>query len=46
MFEGRAEAGPPPDMRPGRAYVAGRSFFDPHGFAHLASNLSPGVIAS
>lgn len=27
-FEGAAEAGPPPDMSPGRAYVAGSSFFD------------------
>jgi catechol 2,3-dioxygenase-like lactoylglutathione lyase family enzyme len=27
-FEGSAEAGPPPDMSPGRVYVAGSSFFD------------------
>ena len=26
-FDGRAEEGPPPDMSPGRCYVAGRSFF-------------------
>ncbi len=28
-FEGAAESGPPPDMSPGRAYVAGQSFFVP-----------------
>ena len=27
-FEGKAETGPSPDMSPGRAYVAGSSFFD------------------
>jgi len=27
-FEGAGESGPPPDMSPGRAYVAGSSFFD------------------
>jgi catechol 2,3-dioxygenase-like lactoylglutathione lyase family enzyme len=27
-FEGATEAGPAPDMSPGRAYVAGSSFFD------------------
>ena len=27
-FEGSAEAGPPPDMSPGRVYVPGSSFFD------------------
>ena len=27
-FDGAFEDGPPPDMRPGRAYVAGTSFFD------------------
>ena len=26
-FEGAAEAGPPPDMSPGRGYIAGTSFF-------------------
>lgn len=45
-FEGRAEAGPPPDMSPGRTYVAGQGFFDPHGFSLLVSTLSPGVPAS
>ncbi|UUX95959.1 VOC family protein [Aquabacterium sp. J223] len=34
-FEGRAEAGPPPDMSPGRAYVAGQSFFDPRPYLAL-----------
>jgi catechol 2,3-dioxygenase-like lactoylglutathione lyase family enzyme len=27
-FDGAFEDGPPPDMRPGRGYVAGTSFFD------------------
>lgn len=31
-FDGRAEAGDPPDMRPGRAYEAGTSFFDPGAY--------------
>ena len=31
-FDGRAKSGPPPDMTPGRAYVAGSSFFDPGRF--------------
>ena len=29
-FEGALESGEPPDMAPGRAYVAGTSFFDPN----------------
>jgi catechol 2,3-dioxygenase-like lactoylglutathione lyase family enzyme len=28
-FNGDAEVGPPPDMSPGRRYVAGASFFAP-----------------
>jgi len=35
-FEGRAEAGAPPDMSPGRAYEAGRSFFDPATYPRLS----------
>jgi catechol 2,3-dioxygenase-like lactoylglutathione lyase family enzyme len=35
-FEGSAEAGAPPDMSPGRAYVAGSSFFDPSAYPVLA----------
>ncbi len=34
-FEGSAEAGPPPDMSPGRAYVAGSSFFKPESYPKL-----------
>lgn len=34
-FEGSAEAGPPPDMSPGRAYVAGSSFFKPESYPNL-----------
>jgi hypothetical protein len=34
-FEGSAEAGPPPDMTPGRVYVAGSSFFDPERYPRL-----------
>ncbi len=34
-FEGAAEAGPPPDMSHGRAYVAGASFFDPARYPRL-----------
>ena len=29
-FEGTLESGEPPDMSPGRAYVAGANFFNPH----------------
>ena len=29
-FEGALECGEPPDMAPGRAYLAGTSFFDPN----------------
>ncbi len=36
-FEGSVEVGAAPDMRPGRGYVAGQSFFDPLGFAELAA---------
>jgi catechol 2,3-dioxygenase-like lactoylglutathione lyase family enzyme len=35
-FEGSAEEGAPPDMSPGRAYEAGRSFFDPARYPRLA----------
>ncbi len=34
-FEGSAEAGPAPDMSPGRAYVAGSSFFKPESYPKL-----------
>ncbi len=34
-FQGAAEAGAPPDMSEGRAYVAGRSFFDPLTYPSL-----------
>ena len=32
-FDGADEKGPPPDMRPGRGYVAGTNFFDPKSYA-------------
>jgi catechol 2,3-dioxygenase-like lactoylglutathione lyase family enzyme len=32
-FDGRAEQGTPPDMSPGRRYVAGSSFFQPSQYA-------------
>jgi catechol 2,3-dioxygenase-like lactoylglutathione lyase family enzyme len=32
-FDGAAENGPPPDMRPGHGYVAGTNFFDPKPYA-------------
>jgi uncharacterized OB-fold protein len=35
-FEGAGEAGPPPDMSPARAYVAGSSFFDPACYPKLS----------
>ncbi len=35
-FEGSAEEGAPPDMSPGRAYEAGKSFFDPARYPRLA----------
>jgi catechol 2,3-dioxygenase-like lactoylglutathione lyase family enzyme len=34
-FDGRAEAGSPPDMSPERRYVAGSSFFDPSRFENF-----------
>lgn len=34
-FQGTAESGPPPDMSEGRAYQAGRSFFDPTAYRAL-----------
>ena len=34
-FEGSAESGPSPDMSPGRAYVAGSSFFNPATYPKL-----------
>lgn len=37
-FEGAAETGRPPDMAPGRGYVAGTSFFDPAVYAAFAGN--------
>jgi len=35
-FDGSAEEGLPPDMSPGRAYVAGTSFFDPAIYPRLS----------
>jgi catechol 2,3-dioxygenase-like lactoylglutathione lyase family enzyme len=35
-FEGAAETGPLPDMSPGRAYVAGSSFFDAARYPSLS----------
>ncbi|WP_149540126.1 VOC family protein [Siccirubricoccus phaeus] len=35
-FEGAGEAGPPPDMSPGRAYVAGAGFFDAATYPKLS----------
>ncbi len=35
-FDGAGEEGPPPDTSPGRAYVAGESFFDPVTYPSLA----------
>jgi catechol 2,3-dioxygenase-like lactoylglutathione lyase family enzyme len=35
-FEGAAESGPLPDMAPGRAYVAGSSFFDADRYPDLS----------
>ena len=37
-FEGSAEAGAPPDMTPGRVYVAGSSFFDPERYPRLGAS--------
>jgi catechol 2,3-dioxygenase-like lactoylglutathione lyase family enzyme len=34
-FEGSGEDGPPPDMSPGRAYIAGSNFFDPATYPKL-----------
>mgnify|MGYP003352056618 CR=1 FL=1 len=34
-FEGSAESGRSPDMSPGRAYVAGSSFFNPATYPKL-----------
>jgi catechol 2,3-dioxygenase-like lactoylglutathione lyase family enzyme len=34
-FQGTAEAGNPPDMSEGRAYQAGRSFFDPATYPRI-----------
>jgi catechol 2,3-dioxygenase-like lactoylglutathione lyase family enzyme len=36
-FDGAAETGPPPDMRPGRGYVAGTGFFDPTAYADFGA---------
>ena len=38
-FEGSAEAGAAPDMSPGRAYVAGSSFFNPATYPKLRQAL-------
>ncbi len=37
-FEGAAESGPPPDMREGRGYLAGTSFFDPSTYPDLKAS--------
>jgi catechol 2,3-dioxygenase-like lactoylglutathione lyase family enzyme len=34
-FDGSVEVEPKPDMSPGRAYVAGKSFFDPDDYVGL-----------
>jgi len=36
-FEGSAEAGPPPDMSPGRVYVPGSSFFNAATYPRLVT---------
>jgi catechol 2,3-dioxygenase-like lactoylglutathione lyase family enzyme len=36
-FDGAFEEGPPPDMRPGRAYVAGANFFDAAAYEKFAA---------
>jgi catechol 2,3-dioxygenase-like lactoylglutathione lyase family enzyme len=36
-FDGEAESGPLPDMSPGRAYVAGESFFRPESYSRFAA---------
>lgn len=35
-FDGSTEAGPPPDLSPGRGYVAGSNFFDPATYPTLS----------
>ncbi len=35
-FDGSTETGPPPDLSPGRGYVAGTSFFDPATYPKLS----------
>jgi hypothetical protein len=39
-FEGSAEAGQPPDMSPGRKYIAGTSFFDPQPYRTLGKGIT------
>lgn len=39
-FEGAVEPGRAPDMSPGRAYVAGSSFFDPAPYLHLGKGVT------
>lgn len=39
-FNGAAEAGPPPDMSPGRAYIAGDSFFNAEDYAQLVDQIN------
>jgi catechol 2,3-dioxygenase-like lactoylglutathione lyase family enzyme len=39
-FQGTAETGAPPDMSEGRAYQAGRSFFDPSAYQALKGSVS------
>jgi catechol 2,3-dioxygenase-like lactoylglutathione lyase family enzyme len=39
-FEGRSEGDEPPDMSPGRVYVAGANFFDPATYPALGAPAS------
>jgi catechol 2,3-dioxygenase-like lactoylglutathione lyase family enzyme len=39
-FEGSAEAGPAPDMSPGRKYIAGTCFFDPQPYRNLGKGIA------
>jgi hypothetical protein len=35
-FDGSTETGPPPDLSPGRGYIAGVNFFDPATYPTLS----------
>ncbi|CAN5393835.1 hypothetical protein BH09PSE5_BH09PSE5_15070 [soil metagenome] len=45
-FEGAVESGAPPDMSPGRVYVAGRSFFDPVAYPTLSIPSASGELTN